>query len=740
MPSGILRIKVLGDASHLDQTLSGATSGLTKFGKMAGVAIAAAGAAVAAGIGASVKAYADFDAAMNESVAIMGDVSKVMRGEMSDAAREVAKTTTFSAEEAASAFYFLASAGLDAGQSISALPAVAQFAQAGMMDLERATELLSDSQSALGLRSQDAAENLTNLTRVSDVLVEAANRSNASIEQFGEALTTKAATAARAVGMEIEETVAVLSVFADQGVKGAEAGTQFAIVLRDLKTKALENKEAFAEFGVAVFDSQGNFNNMGDIIADLEDALEGMSDAEATATLKLMGFNDKSLGSILTLLGMSDAIKGYEKDLRTAGGTTEEIANKQLETFKNKLQIIKSKIADIGLTIGEALMPYLMRIVDWVDEHMPVIEAGIQRFFDFISGNAPGVGTALGGIGQVLLGVRDIFTSAWPLIQQAVQMFIDFLTGESGQALIKNVLDGLSNLFLDLQAVAEVVWPAIKDAVQLFIDFFAGETGGLLINGLLSGIGQALQLLADVFAEVWPLIQEIVQKFIDFWNGESGQKLIKALMDGIGFALEALRDIFEAVWPILESVVQAFIDFFDSPEGQWLIKTLVDAIAAAITILKEVWEKVWPAMEAALRVVAGMIHNNLRVLEGAIWLVVHALQALKDLYEWLKNNGAFSLSGNQAGPSGGGGVQARAAGGFINRPEIALIGEAGPELVLPLTNKRRTGQLLSQAGLVEHGVQIAGGIQIYITGQGAAAGEAAADAFLKRLTVAGVSL
>ena len=36
----------------------------------------------------SVKAFADFDAAMTKSLAIMGDVSDTMRKEMSDAARE----------------------------------------------------------------------------------------------------------------------------------------------------------------------------------------------------------------------------------------------------------------------------------------------------------------------------------------------------------------------------------------------------------------------------------------------------------------------------------------------------------------------------------------------------------------------------------------------------------------------------------------------------------------------------
>ena len=58
---------------------------------------------------------------------------------------------TASAKEAADAFFFLASAGLDGKQSIAALPIVAQFAQAGAFGLARATDLLTDAQTALGL-------------------------------------------------------------------------------------------------------------------------------------------------------------------------------------------------------------------------------------------------------------------------------------------------------------------------------------------------------------------------------------------------------------------------------------------------------------------------------------------------------------------------------------------------------------------------------------------------------------
>lgn len=40
----------------------------------------------------------------------------------------------------------------------------------------------------------------------------------------------------------------------------------------------------------------------------------------------------------------------------------------------------------------------------------------------------------------------------------------------------------------------------------------------------------------------------------------------------------------------------------------------------------------------------------------------------------------------------------KANGGFVNKPETTLLGEAGPELVLPLTRPKRMSQLLSQAG------------------------------------------
>lgn len=318
------------------------------------VPLAVAGAAV-------IKFGADFDKAMTSSLAIMGDLTEAMKKDMSDAARAVGKTTKFSATEAAEAFYFLASAGLDAARSIGALPLVAAFAQAGMFDLSLATSLLTDAQSALGLKVKDVAQNMENMVRVSDVLVKANTLADASVLEFSEALTTKAAAALKMLGKEVEEGVAVLAAFAEQGVKGAEAGTRLDIVLRDLQKASINNREAFIKANIAVFDAEGEMRNMADIISDLEGRFSGMSDEQKRAELMMLGFTDRSVAATVTLLGTSDAIREYEEKLRKAGGTTQEVSEKQLKNFWDQLNLVKKELIDVGLTLWEVIGPILTK-------------------------------------------------------------------------------------------------------------------------------------------------------------------------------------------------------------------------------------------------------------------------------------------------------------------------------------------------------------------------------------------
>ena len=360
----------------------------------------------------TIKTFGDFDQAMTESTAIMGKLSDEMKNRMTDAAKEIAKQTTFSATEAAESFFFLASAGLSAEQSIAALPRVAKFAQAGAFDMARATDLLTDAQSALGLTVEDTAQNMENMNRVSDVLVKANTLANAKVEEFSEALTNRAGAALRLLNKDLEEGVAVLGVFADQGIKGQRAGEQLSIVLRDLQSASLDNKEAFQAANVAVFDQAEKVRNLADITDDLTRRLAPMTDEQKKAELAMLGFQDRSQAAILQLVGLGGQIRKYEEELRNAGGITEEVSEKQLEGFNAKIKQLGNAITNLQISIGEAgLLDFVADLVKSLTgfiSRLSELNPAILKWGTVIAGVVAAIGLALIALGAMLPAITSI--------------------------------------------------------------------------------------------------------------------------------------------------------------------------------------------------------------------------------------------------------------------------------------------------------------------------------------------
>ena len=340
--------------------------GLGKFGTAMKVGVVAGAVAMAKALTEATKQFIAFDDAMTQSLAIM-NATVEQQEDMGRTARQVALETTFSAKETAESFFFLASAGLDAEQQIQALPQVAKFAQAGMFDMATATDLATDAQSALGLTVQDAQQNLTNLTRVTDVLVKANTLANASVQQFSEALTSKAGSALKVVNKDIEEGVAVLAVFADAGVKGAEGGEKLNQVLRDIPRATAKNGEEFKKLGLELFDTQGNMKNVADIVEELDRVLKPMSDELKASTLDQLGLNRGVADAVKILSGSTDKIREYESALRDSGGTTQEVADKQMTSLQSQITILGDKFSEIGLLIMEGLSPALEDAIGFFD-------------------------------------------------------------------------------------------------------------------------------------------------------------------------------------------------------------------------------------------------------------------------------------------------------------------------------------------------------------------------------------
>lgn len=523
----------------------------------------------------SVKAFSDFDQAMTESTAIMGEMSSKMRTGLEDTARVIATSSIKSATELAASYFFLASAGFSAAQSLETLQHVERFAVAGAFDMKKATDLLTDAQSALGLTVDNTAKNTENLIHVSDVLVKANTLANATVAQFSRSLTSKAGASLRILNKDMEEGVAILAAFADQGIKAELAGERLAIVIRDIQTSALgkRGKPPWEEFGLSAWDAAGKMKPLVEIITDLEDHLEGMSDKARKARLLLLGFQDRSINAIMSLIGVTDQIKRYEKELRKAGGTTKKVYDKQLKSFASKLKIVRNKVADVAIGIGRMLSPaleWLMKqvemAVDWWNKltetqkreklSLLALAAAIGPVTKALSAFITVV-TSIGALGFViagavaeLLGIGGL-KDAWERTQRSAGSFSEGVIAFF-KDYKKHVADAVEKMsswvsaFTDIGKRMSPILSALIDQVMSLVDWWKGLTDeqkdqNLSIGAWVFAVGGAVSVfttLVDVVGGVGLGIAAATAAIVGPGGLKDAWEKITGFSEGLGDKVE----------------------------------------------------------------------------------------------------------------------------------------------------------------------------------------------------------
>lgn len=407
-----------------------------------------AGGVLTAAIGtAAVKAFGDFDEAMIRSTAIMSNMNATIRRELEMTARQMALHTTTGADTLAKGYYNLASAGMNAQQAMKALPVVERFSVAAGLDLSKSIDLVAGSLSALGLRMKDPVENMENMQRLTDLLVKVNNLALGTVEDFAEALSHGAAASMKNYNVEVEEGIAVLAAFAEQNVRGREAGDKFQVFLRDLQRSALDNEDAFRRFNIRVFDQNYNLRALTDIVADFEKEMEGMSSGERKAMFEMLGFQDRSLRATLALLGTSKSIKEYREQLNSAGGETQRVADQILTGFYAQWEILGNHVKEVLRIIGEdELAPALSRLNRWLQDATANTESFRTTIREFSSGALTGFIKAAGLVSDVFYG--------WQLIMVSGRIyfasFFEYVTMGMGKVVtsFKASIEGLSNFFI----------------------------------------------------------------------------------------------------------------------------------------------------------------------------------------------------------------------------------------------------------------------------------------------------
>lgn len=692
-----IAIKIAGKVeSSFKSAIGAATKGLGSITKAVSAATAAAAAAVEAIGMAAINTGKEFEGAMSQVAATMLIDKTTAEGQkafetLENAARECGASTAFSATEAAEALNYLALAGYDADKAATALPTVLKLAGAGAMDLARASDMVTDSMSALGIAATEA-----NLTQFSDQLAQTASKANTSVAQLGEAILTVGGTAKGLAGGTTELNTA-LGILADNGLKGAEGGTHLRNIILSLQNPTDKAAASLQSLGVDVYDAQGNMRGLNDVFKDLQGAMAGMDNASKDSILSTL-FNKTDLTAANAMLSnCADRFDELSAAVENSAGACENMYAIQLDNLNGDIDILKSGLSDLGISIykdlngplremtqlatsmvGELSDAYkeggmegmvgavggcLSEVVNTIAEYAPqVVSMGVDLLENFIGGITENSGALADAAADVLSAfVEGLFT----LVPQVILAGIDLITEladsvtqqapqliSSGTQAITNFVSGI------IQRLPSVVSTALT-LVQTLVNSIGSNAPQLLsaaiqlVGGLLQGIvtmlpeiaNMAVQLvtgLASAILENVPLlIDTAVQLVLNLINGllsmlpqilQSGVQLVMSLLQGI---ISALPGIAQAGVQLIQGLVQGLVSNLPAIL-QTAMQMVMQLIQGIVTMLPQIINE---GMQLVLSLVQGIASALPSILQMAVQLVVQFVTGLASMLPTIVQQG-----------------------------------------------------------------------------------------------------
>lgn len=343
----------------------------------------------------SINLGRDFTSMMSEVQAISG-ASAAEIAQLEATARAYGSTTIFSATEAAEALKYMSLAGWDANQSSAALGGVLNLAAASGMGLGQASDMVTDYLSAFGMQANQAAY-------FADMLSFAQSNSNTTAEQLGQAFLNSAANM-HSAGQDVETTTSLLEAMANQGTKGARAGTQLAAMARDLTNNMEDGQVMIGKTAIQVSDAEGNFRDFTDILTDVGKAVDGLGTADRANALANVFTADSIKGINQILNEGMDNIAGYEAALRNAGGAAEEAANIMNDNLNGDLANMNSAFEEMKLQVFEGMEEPLRQGVQFVtSDVIPALTEWVPDAFQTVAQGVGALGEKLGPLINTLL-------------------------------------------------------------------------------------------------------------------------------------------------------------------------------------------------------------------------------------------------------------------------------------------------------------------------------------------------
>ena len=385
----------------------------------------------AAGIGYTaydtIKTSMDFDYQLSAIKSLIpkegqdGQSRDEIMSQIRERAMQLGQDTVFGNTDVARGMTELVKAGVQLKDVLGeASEAALNLATAGGLELAEAAETMSTAMNAF---------KVTDATHAADILAGAANASATDVHELRYSLAACSAVAAGA-GVSFEDTNTALAVFAQNGLKGSDAGTSLKTMLSNLIPRTDTQIAAFSKLGLitekgtsAFFNQKGEVKSLAEIAGILQSKLKGLTKEEQMSTLYDMFGSDAIRGGMILMREGAEGVTEMFEEMSKV--TAKEMALTQLDNLKGDIEELSGAWENFQITLmsgsgTSGLRSFTQELTDLVklgteglkdgfgfNDLFTLVGRGItdltNKFIAF-----DGIGSVFAG-GALLIGLKKIF-------------------------------------------------------------------------------------------------------------------------------------------------------------------------------------------------------------------------------------------------------------------------------------------------------------------------------------------
>lgn len=466
----------------------------------------------------------------------------------------------------------------------------------------------------------------------------------------------------------------------------ADAAERLTRRLKAAGEQSASVKEAFRQLGVQSRNADGSLRSMDDLMPDLITSLQGVEDITTRNSLATEVFG-RGASKIAPILGMTaDEFQRAREEAHELGLVLGEDSLTSANEFRKELDTLKASAGAIADQVGIAVLPIMSDLATLFQERvLPMVRKAVewlQNLDPTVVKVAAAVGALTASIGPVvfaggkMIGMLGLIASPAGLAVAAIAAL-----GTAATVVVQN--------WDILKMWGTTVWASIKIAVFDAVDGILGaleRMGGIWpplqrkIADLREGFNLfAEESLANTGRRIRELEQEVASNFNPTLN-ETAEAATNATtaVQGLG---QAAMDIAEPVRELANSV--------STTEGhlQEIAPTARESAEEAGSAMDTLKARAVAVGADGLESITNFATGAKAAIAGFVKSAIQQLAALVARFAIFKAlTSAFDLtSGGLLGGSlfGFALPEAKAMGGPVTAGTPYIVGERGPELIVP---------------------------------------------------------